>query len=289
MRGTWAESVRRMLIQWMKLVVLWLVHSNILISLAATGVAVSTIILAELRLAVLPLAIVFVVTFFVYTLNRLVDRPEDEQNVPGRVGFVRRYGKVLFGLAIIGYLSAFGYVLGVGIPYAPALAIPLVVAVLYSIVGLKRLLLVKNLLVGLSWGLIVLGVGVYYDVLYSTEIIVFFGFITVMLTIAAIVFDIKDIDGDRAEGIRSVPVVVGPARTRQIGVVGSLLVGVGVVAVTLIGVVHSQFLVLAFFSGYVAGYSLFATPERSPLFYGFIIDVEHILLAGLLLALEGLY
>ena len=139
----------------------YLVHSNVFISLAATSVAVSTMILAGLSVDFIPLFIVFSVTLFVYSFNRLADYTEDLQNVPERASFVSRYGMALFALGTLLYLVATGLALAEGIPGAPAMLIPLAVAVLYSVVGLKRILFVKNLVVGLSWGLIPLGVGVY--------------------------------------------------------------------------------------------------------------------------------
>jgi 4-hydroxybenzoate polyprenyltransferase len=265
-------------------VVLAFVHSNLLISLSATGVAVSTTVLAGLSLAPLPLAIVFAVTLFVYSFNRLADRSEDARNLPGRAAFVRRYGRGLLAVGAVLYLAAFAVALHRGVTAAPALALPAVVAVLYSVVGLKRLLLVKNLLVGLSWGLIPLGVGVYYDVLWTVDILFMFAFVTAVLTIAAAVFDIKDIEGDRAEGIQTVPVVLGVDRTRHLAAAASLAVGLVVAGLLVSGVLDPIYAVLLGFVAYVAGYSLLARRDRTPLFYGFVIDIEHVLLALVLLA-----
>jgi len=268
--------------------ILLLVHSNLLVSLATTGVAVSTILLADLSLAPLPLGVVFAVTLFVYSFNRLADRSEDERNVPERAAFVRRYGRALFALGVGLYLAVSGAVLLQGVPGAPALAVPAVVAVLYSVVGLKRVLLVKNLLVGLSWGLIPLGVGVYYGVLRTIDILFMGAFVTAMVTIAAAVFDIKDIEGDRAEEIRTVPIVLGLRRTRQLAAVASLTVGLAVAGLLAGGVLPASYAVLLGFVAYVAGYSLLATPDRTALFYGFVIDGEHVFLALAVLAAEYL-
>ncbi|MEF8937457.1 MAG: UbiA family prenyltransferase [Halovenus sp.] len=262
--------------------VLFLVHSNLLISLSATSVALSTMLLADLAVDPAALFIVFAVTLFVYSFNRLTDLAEDERNVPERASFVRQYGVWLLALGAVLYLVATAVAIVRGIPGAPAMIVPLAVAVLYSVVGLKRILLVKNLLVGLSWGLIPLGVGVYYSVLGSFDILFMFGFITAALTIAAVVFDIKDIAGDRAEGIKSVPVVAGPARTRQFAVAASAVLGVIVVVFLLTGVLNRQYVLLLPFICYMIGYSLVATRDRTPLFYGFVIDSEHIFLAVLL-------
>lgn len=264
------------------------VHSNLLISLSATSVAVSTIVLADLTLDPVPLFIVFAVTLFVYSFNRLTDIAEDEQNVPGRASFVERYGTTLFAAGVVLYMLATGIAIATGIPGAAAMIVPLTVAVLYSVVGVKRILFVKNLLVGLSWGIIPLGVGVYYEQLFTVDILFTFGFITAALTIAAVVFDIKDIEGDRAEGIRTVPLVVGVARTRQFTAIASALLGLAVAAFVQLGIVGWQYLLLIPFTAYMIGYSLTARVSRTPLFYGFVIDSEHIVLAIALLCSEVL-
>jgi 4-hydroxybenzoate polyprenyltransferase len=268
--------------------ILFLVHSNLLISLSATSVALSTMLLADLAVDPAALFIVFAVTLFVYSFNRLTDIAEDERNVPDRASFVRQYGVWLLAIGALLYLAATAVALVRGIPGAPAMIVPLGVAVLYSVVGLKRILLVKNLLVGLSWGLIPLGVGVYYGVLRSVDILFMFGFITAALTIAAVVFDIKDIAGDRAEGIRSVPVVAGPARTRQFAVAASAVLGAIVVLLLFVDVLHRQYVLLLPFVCYMIGYSLVARRDRTPLFYGFVIDSEHIFLALSLVCWEVL-
>jgi 4-hydroxybenzoate polyprenyltransferase len=266
--------------------VLALVRSNLLVSLSATGVAVSTSLLADLPLSVLPLGIVFAVTLFVYSFNRIADRSEDARNLPGRAAFVDRYGRALLAVGGLLYLAVFVATLLRGVPGGPALAIPALVAVLYSVVGLKRVLLVKNLAVGLSWGFIPLGVGVYHGVLWTVDILFTAAFVTLMLTVAAAVFDIKDIEGDRAEGIRTVPIVLGVDRTRYLAAGVSLVVGLVVVCLVVVGTLPPIYTVLLGFVAYVAGYSLLARRDRTPLFYGFVIDIEHSLLALALLGVE---
>jgi len=263
-----------------------LVHSNLLISLSATGVAISTTLLAELSLDLLALGIVFAVTLFVYSFNRLADRSEDTRNLPGRAAFVTEYGRVLLAVGAVLYVAAFAVTLLRQPPGTPALAVPAIVAILYSVGGAKRILLIKNLLVGLSWGLIPLGVGVYYDVLWSVDILFMSAFVTVMVTIAAAVFDIKDIEGDRAEGIRTAPIVLGVDWTRRLAAAASVAVGLCVGWLLLAGILSARYTVLFGFVGYVAGYSLLAKRDRTPLFYGFVIDVEHSLLALVVLAIE---
>lgn len=266
----------------------FLVHSNVFISVAATSVAVSTILLAGFELEPVPLFIVFAVTLFVYTFNRLADLEEDEQNVPTRVDFVRRFGKPLFALGVILYAVATAIALFVDIPGAPAMGIPLLVAVLYSLVGLKRVLLVKNFLVGISWGLIPLGVGFYYGAPASVDILFVFVFITVALTIAAMLFDIKDIEGDSAAGISTVPILFGIAWTRRLALLGIFVLAIVTMGMIVSGPLDGQYAFLLAFLGYMAGYSVVADKSYGPLFYGFVIDGEHLFLAILLACYEFL-
>jgi 4-hydroxybenzoate polyprenyltransferase len=263
-----------------------LVHSNLFISAAATGVALSTMLLAELDPDPLALFIVFAATLFVYSLNRITDIEEDRENVPGRAAFTDRYGRVLFAAGVTLYLVAIAGAIAFGLPGAPFLVLPAAVAALYSLFRVKQLLLVKNLIVGVSWGIIPLGVGVYYGTGPRADILVLSAFFTVMLTVAAAIFDIKDIEGDRAEGIRTAPIVFGVHATRLGALVTTAAVAVGVVAAVTVGIVPRRFLVLLGFLAYVAAYIPFATRDRGALFYGFVIDGEHVFLAVLVVAME---
>lgn len=261
----------------------FLVHSNLFISIAATSVALSTMLLVGLTPDPIALSIVFAVTFFVYSLNRLTDIEEDRQNIPSRADFTVRYGRLLLALGSILYIATIVGAFVWGIRGAPFLALPAIVAALYSLLRVKQKLLVKNLIVGVSWGIIPLGVGVYYGASLLPEIAVISAFFTVMLTVAAALFDIKDIAGDRKEDIRTVPIVFGPRATRVGALVVTLLVALAVVSTVVIGLVPPKFLVLLGFLAYVTVYIPFATPDRSHLFYGFVIDGEHVFLTVLVI------
>jgi len=262
--------------------VAFLVHSNLFVSVSATSVAATTVLLADLPVEPLPLFIVFAATLFVYSFNRITDLAEDEKNLPSRARFTRRYGRMLFAVGVVLYLVAFAAAVALGIRGAPFLALPIVVGVVYSVYA-KRFLLVKNLVVGAAWGAIPLGVGVYYGA-FSAKIAFLAAFFAAEITVAAALFDIKDIEGDRREGVRTVPNVHGPRATR----LGALVVVAALVpAVAAAGrFFGAEYLVLLGFLGYVAAYVPFATRDRGPLFYGFVVDGEHVFLVGLVVAAE---
>ncbi|WP_336000953.1 UbiA family prenyltransferase [Halorientalis halophila] len=282
-----SDSVRTIRTPAVRRAVVLLVHSNLFVAVGATSVAVTASVLCGYPLDPVPLAIVFAATLFVYSSNRLTDLAEDERNVPERAAFTRRYGRPLAAVALSCYLAVIGFAVARDLPKAQFLLLPAVVVGLYSLGRLKRLLLVKNLLVGVSWGIVPLGVGVYFGDLRPSLLAVA-GYVTVMLTTAAAVFDVKDLRGDRAEGIRTLPVCFGPGTTRTVAQVVNLTAGVAVIGLVASGVLARSFLVLLAFNAYVGAYVPLATPDRGPLFYGFVIDGEHAVLAALVLALDAL-
>jgi 4-hydroxybenzoate polyprenyltransferase len=261
------------------------VHSNLFISLAAASVVVTTTVLAGLPFEALPFFIVFAAAMFVYTLNRFTDLEEDRENVPQRAAFVERYGLFWLALGVGLYLGAIVIAFALGVPGAGYLSLPLIVALLYTF-GVKQLFLVKNLFVGFAWALIPLGVGIYYEQLWTTEIVFLGVYVGAMITIAAAVFDIKDIDGDREQGISTVPTAFGPRWTRVTAQLANVTVAVCVLGLVATAVLDARFLVLLAFHGYVGCYIPFASRNRGPLFYGGVIDGEHVFLALLVLALQ---
>ncbi|QLG47965.1 UbiA family prenyltransferase [Natrinema halophilum] len=279
-RTQWVSSIAAVL--------RFLVHSNLFISLATVSVVVTTVFLADLPLEPLPLFIVFAVTMFVYTVNRFTDLEEDEQNVPRRAAFTKRYGRIWLALGVGLYGIAIGIAVAFGLAGAIYMLLPLAVVVLYSVGGVKQIFLVKNLVVGLAWGAIPLGVGYYYERLGTLEIQFLFVYVTVMITIAAVIFDVKDIEGDQEEGIPTVPNLFGPRVTRIVSLVATIVVAVVVVALVASGVIPTEFLVVLAMNAYVCAYIPFASPDLGPLYYGFVVDGEHVFLAVVVAALEAL-
>ncbi|OIB56510.1 UbiA family prenyltransferase [Natrialba sp. SSL1] len=262
-----------------------LVHSNLFISLATMSVVVTTALLADLPIEALPLFIVFAVTMFVYTVNRLTDLAEDEENMPDRAALTRRYGRLWLAVGAGLYLLAIVAAVAAGVPGAGYMLVPLLVAAAYSS-GLKQVFLVKNVVVGLAWGLLPLGMGYYYQQLWTVDILFLAGYVTAMITVAAVIFDLKDITGDREEGIATVPNVFGPRWTRIGAQVTNVVIAAVVVALVLSGVLSSRFLIVLAMNAYVGAYIPFADPDYGPLYYGFIVDGEHIFLAAVVTVFE---
>jgi 4-hydroxybenzoate polyprenyltransferase len=98
---------------------------------------------------------------------------------------------------------------------------------------------------------------------------------------------VKDVDGDAAAGIRTVPVVYDPATARRGAATANALLAAAIAALVAIGALPGRFLVLLALHTYVAAYVPFATPDRSALFYGFVVDGGHLALAVVAVGLDA--
>jgi 4-hydroxybenzoate polyprenyltransferase len=223
---------------------------------------------------------------FVYTLNRFTDLEEDEQNTPQRVAFIRTHGTSLLAVSGVLYLGGLWLVLARNLMTVIFTVFPVVVGVLYSVSRIKYILFMKNLLVGLSWGTIPFVVAAYVDHPWTREILLLAIFFSVMMIISTIVFDIKDIEGDRAAGIRTLPNLYGLRWTQLFCHTLNGSLGLAVSSLVLTGIVSWEFSVLVVVNLYVFSYLLLADPDRGPLYYGVIVEGAYIIL---MMVVGGLY
>ncbi|ACJ16037.1 UbiA prenyltransferase [Thermococcus onnurineus NA1] len=169
------------------------------------------------------LAATFLLVFSVYGINKLTDIKEDEINNPERVEYVKKVAKlikyaVLLSLVLAVILSALTS------PWAILVVLfPIIAGALYSIrllpgyPRLKDITGVKNATIAITWanGTTFLP----YLVAGSADpqkvaLIYYFFFMKSMVN--TILFDVRDIEGDRMSGIQTVPVKLGKERSKRL-------------------------------------------------------------------------
>ncbi len=165
--------------------------------------------------------ITFLATFSTYGLNKLTDFKEDLINAPERAKAIKKI-ELIFKISVA--LSFFlSLVLGFfeSILTLPILLFPLLLGILYSvrlsgkIPRLKDITGVKNLTIALSWA-----VGstflplIYLSNKNNVLIILIFYFFFLKSYINSIIFDVRDIEGDRMSGVRTIPVSLGRDKTK---------------------------------------------------------------------------
>lgn len=161
----------------------------------------------------------FLITLSVYSLNMATDAKEDiinrSQTSPKTAKHYLALSSVsMAGSIIIGILN--------GVYALLILLSPLIIGYIYSvkiaksIPRLKEIVGVKSLVVALSWGI----TGAFLPAtanlipLYN-EVLVFF-YVFAQILVNTIIFDTLDVNGDRASGIKTVPLALGLKKTKKI-------------------------------------------------------------------------
>jgi len=155
------------------------------------------------------------IIYATYQLDRSLENKEDQINHPEFYGANMKAGVVASGVcAVTGAVLFFSKHL-----ISPPL-FPFFVGILYSrgiplgrsTIKLKGGCGIKNLVIGISWGGTI-GLIIAALALPAAALIIglYFG---MKLFINSTIFDLKDIEGDLAAGIRTLPVVLGESRLR---------------------------------------------------------------------------
>lgn len=217
-------------------------------SLVLAAVASSKVFVAALLLSVpadLAAVVAFLVTFAVYNHDKLTDLEEDSVNVPDRVAFFDSWATLFVVLSAAAYVVALG-LSALGGPMALALTLfPGVVGILYSTTWLpvteadrlKDVLVVSTAAVGVAWAVpLALLPLAFENAAYGSAAFVVVAFFFLRTCIGVEVFNVRDVEGDRREGVRTLPVVLGVRWTQYVLgtlnvcslalLVGAVLVGV---------------------------------------------------------------
>ncbi|MDI9436760.1 MAG: UbiA family prenyltransferase [Euryarchaeota archaeon] len=198
----------------------FLIYNSLFISLVCVFLTYVSFEVLNVQPNTILLFAVFLSTFSVYSLNRLTDLEEDSVNVPGRESYVKGKEKSLLALCIISY----GVALLLGFLVNPVtvlvLLFPLGIGILYSLEvspklpRLKNIPGMKNFSVTLSWaaGAAFIPVVFSYPGLWITFLLFYFVFVKFLVN--TISFDVRDIEGDKKSGVRTIPVLLGRSRTK---------------------------------------------------------------------------
>ncbi|MBC7912902.1 MAG: UbiA family prenyltransferase [Pyrinomonadaceae bacterium] len=263
-----------------------LVHSNVFIALLAFSISYIANILIGKEPDLILMLIAFSVMFFIYTINRFSDLKEDEINAPNRVNFIYKYGKYLLSVSSLAFISSILY----AVVYRPAMAIyiflPVLIGIIYSFFGLKRIFLMKNVFVGMAWGILALINGAYYEA-FSPQLISFSIIVGVMMIINSTVFDLKDIEGDSFHNITTLPVKLGIGKTKIVCSMLNLSLVMFTAGLFYLHIFSGIISVIFLLYVYIFLYIYFAKPVNNPLFYGIFVDGELTFIALILMILRS--
>jgi 4-hydroxybenzoate polyprenyltransferase len=276
-----------------QIVVQIFVYSSLYLSVAGMAMVYISCLLHGLPFDPVAAAILMLVVFAVYNLNRKTDEDEDAINHTERYAFTKDYETILFRSAIGAYAIAFCLSALQGFGSLLVTTVPLVAGVIYSVplfparFGFRRLKevpLMKSLVVAFSWAVPPALLPVCHAGLpvgAATGIAGIFFFFLVFIN--TVVFDIRDVDGDRASGVKTIPTIFGPHRTLIFLTAMNATIGAALVLVGGLLPGFHPVLLLAVGIGYVQGYLLcFHRLIREKLLFELLADGQFILLAVIL-------
>lgn len=269
------------------------VYSSLYLSVAGVAMVYISCLLHGLPFDPVAAAILVLVVFAVYNLNRKTDEDEDAINHTERYAFTKEYEAILFRSAIGAYVIALCLSALQGLDSLFVTIVPLVAGIVYSVplfpagFGFRRLKevpLMKSLVVALSWAVPPALLPVFHADLSasaSTGIAGIFFFFLVFIN--TVVFDIRDVEGDLASAVKTLPTILGPQRTLLLLTAVNVTIGAALVLAG--GLLLDLYPVLLLAAGtvYAQGYLLcFHRLVREKLLFELFADGQFILLAVVL-------
>ena len=187
------------------------------------AVMVAVLYVSFLLQSIVSSALLLIATFFltisVYSLNKVTDLEEDLVNLPDRARFVKKNRDYLLFASLESINIAVLLVFFTN-PYAiPVILFPFYVGLFYS-TGMRRLrikdaLLLKNIMVALAatTAAVLLPLAVHTSIPFIVLLVAYFIFLKCFIN--TVLFDVRDIEGDRKAGVLTIPVSLGTKKTRN--------------------------------------------------------------------------
>lgn len=158
----------------------------------------------------------FFMVFAVYSTNNLIEKDDDKIDYPQKAIFIKKNQKSISIAVIISYTAAIIIGALVNIIISLFLFSILLIGLIYSIKifhwfsRLKDIVGIKSLTVALTWATsltFIPSLGLKNLSLITSISIFYFFFVKCFIT--TILADIRDIKGDKKNGIKTIPIVIG--------------------------------------------------------------------------------
>lgn len=270
-----------------------IVYSSLYLSVAGAAMVYVSCILQDLPFDLSAAVILMLTTFAVYNLNRKTDEDEDAINHTERYTFTKNYGPILFDAAIGAYALALGLSALQGLECLLVTIVPLAAGIVYSVplfparFGFRRLKEVpfmKSLVVAFSWAIPPALLPVCH-LAHSPDIAtgVVGAFLFFLVFTNTVIFDLRDVEGDAASGVRTIPTILGTRRTLFLLTGLNLTIGTALVLIS--GTLLSSYTapILAAGTAYAQGYILCCEwLVKEKLLFELLTDGQFIVLGGVL-------
>jgi 4-hydroxybenzoate polyprenyltransferase len=218
------------------------------------------------------LVMAYLFSFGAYMMNRSAEMDIDATSHPERTSYLAKRRRVLPGIVAGAFLIGYALAATVGLVFFAALLVPLVLSLLYSVgskhlvrfIGtqnLKQKLLLKNVSISLGWSLIPVLVGFYFGG-FDAALLLLCPLVFLRLMTNTIIFDIRDTDGDRENGVKTLPTELGVSRSFHVAGIIDAASAVYLVLIIVAGLVPSYAATLVVLPIYSSVYRWAAIRKR---------------------------
>jgi len=223
--------------------------------------------------------IVFLISFSVYSLDKITDIDKDVINVPQRRSFIHGRRGLILSTSLAAYGLAIILTLLTTPKAVPIVMVPIIANAFYGmkllpgVPRLKEITMMKNVVVALTWALIttmmpVIATG--HPAGFDVVIVGYFMFVKTFVD--TILYDVRDVEGDRLNRIGTVPVILGLRKTR------ALLVAVNITLICMLPFMYGDVITLvSILIVYGLAYTLYLMKKRDPLILDFLVEGEWML------------
>ncbi len=197
----------------------FLTSTSIFLALNASIVAAFSSLLYDVEVEPKILLIAFLATFSVYNMNKTTDVAEDSINRP------RAASRNVFSYLVPSMIASASCLLlsaSVGAQALTVIVTSFTASILYSFKlspstpRLKEVLGLKSVLVAFSWGFTGALLPASCQAVDAAKIVLAFIYIFVQILVNTILCDVRDMDGDRASGVNTIPIALGLGATRRL-------------------------------------------------------------------------
>jgi len=223
--------------------------------------------------------IAFLIAFSVYSLDKVADIDKDVVNMPQRQNFLSGRKRLVLAYSLAAYLLAILLILVYNPKAFPVALVPFVANAFYGMKSISKLPrlkdvpVMKNFIVAISWALITtLLPAAQYPALSAVNIVIALYFMLVKTFVVAVLYDIRDVKGDRENGVKTIPVIIGSKKTTF------ALLALNSALLPLLLFMNGEmilFTTILIVYGYI--YTFYFRTRRNPLLLDFLVEGEWML------------
>ena len=222
----------------------FIINEKIHLLLGALVVTLFWAALLQNKIDMLSLVVIICSYFSVMQINRYTDIEEDRINIPDALHSALKNRSIILFLIMLSFAVSLVLALVGGIQSLIYLLLMYLLGICYSfnirfkktkIMRVKQIFLLKNIIPTLVWAFAV----IIYPIVFSRlridfgDLLIFF-YVLSIIFIADVSLDIKDVKGDLAAGVPTLPVKYGILATKKILKSVNLISGIVILSLLLI-------------------------------------------------------